>query len=311
MNDQFPKISVISPVYGCSTSLLELYLRLSTELTLIDENFEIIFINDNNPNDEWKIIEELCGRDNRMKGISLSRNFGQHNAIAAGLEFSKGEWVIVIDCDLQDKPEEISKLYTKAIEGWDIVFGRRIERKDHFFRKYFSKLYYNFLGYLTNTKQDNTIGNFGIYHRNVIDAICSMGDNMIYFPAMVRWVGFKQTSVDIEHSQRLKGVTAYSFRKLFRLGMDVILEFSDKPLRLIVKLGLAISFISFLLILFYIYKYLTGAIIVPGFTSMILSIWLLGGIIIFLIGMVGLYIGKTFENVKNRPRYIVSKKINF
>jgi dolichol-phosphate mannosyltransferase len=304
-------LSVVSPVYGCSTSLVELYLRLQKAVSSITENVEIIFVNDNSPDEAWGVIEKICEKDNRVKAINLSRNFGQHYAIAAGLEYSKGEWVVVMDCDLQDQPEEIPTLYFKAIEGWDIVFGRRQERKDNFLKSTFSRFFYSILGYLTDTKQDSTIANFGIYHRKVIDAICSMGDSMRYFPAMARWVGFKQTSVNIQHAERTYGKTSYSFGKLLRLGMDVILAFSDKPLRLTAKLGLAISFISILLVFVFLYGYLSGTIIVPGFTSLILSVWLLGGIIIFLIGMVGLYIGKTFENVKNRPKYIIKDRLNF
>ena len=311
MEKSRPKISVVCPVYGCATSLVELYMRLNKSLSRISDDFEIVFINDQSPDESLQIIEQLSRQDHRVKGLSLSRNFGQHYAIAAGLDHTTGEWVVVMDCDLQDQPEEISILYDKALEGWDIVFGRRKKRKHNFVKNKFSKLFYYALGYLTNTKQDSAIANFGVYHHNVIDAICSMGDSLRYFPAMARWVGFKQTSVNIEHAERVYGKTSYSFRKLLRLGMDVILAFSDKPLRLTAKLGLFISLISIILVIAFLYGHFSGIIKVPGYTSIILSIWLLGGIIIFLIGMVGLYIGKTFENVKNRPKYIISRKINF
>lgn len=305
-----PHISIVIPVYGCKTCLIELYFRLNQTLASISPDYEMIMVNDSSPDGAWDTIVEIAQKDQRVKGINLSRNFGQHYAIAAGLDHCHGEWVVVMDCDLQDRPEEISKMYDKALEGWDIVFGRRKVRKDHFLKSIFSKVFYSILGYLTHTKQDSAIANFGIYHYKVIDSICSMGDSMRYFPAMARWVGFKQTSVDIEHAERVHGKTSYSFGKLFRLGMDVILAFSDKPLRLTAKLGLAISFVSLLLVVVFLYGYLSGTIVVPGFTSLILSVWLLGGIIIFLIGMVGLYIGKTFENVKNRPRYIIKEKLN-
>lgn len=310
MNNNNVHISVISPVYGCATSLIELYFRIKNVLSGITESFEIIFVNDNSPDNAWEIIEELSKKDDRIKGILLSRNFGQHNAITAGLDFSLGEWVVVMDCDLQDQPEEITKLYEKAKEGYDIVYGRRVQRMDVFYKTLFSKLFYMFLGYLTDTKLDSTIANFGIYHRKVIASICSMGDYVRYFPAMVRWVGFKHSAVDIEHAERKHGKTSYNIHKLLRLGIDVVLTFSDKPLRLTVKLGLLISLISFVLVIIYMIEYFTGHIKVPGYTSLILSVWLLGGIIILLIGIVGLYIGKTFENVKKRPKYIVSKKIN-
>jgi dolichol-phosphate mannosyltransferase len=311
MNHSEIHLSVVSPVYGCKTCLAELYLRLKQSLSQITENFEIILVNDNSPDNAWETIEELSNKDNRVKGIKLSRNFGQHYAITAGLEHSSGEWVIVMDCDLQDQPEEILNFYKKSQEGWDVVFGRRELRQDNFFKRLGSKLFYQLLGYLTNTKQDSAIANFGIYHRQVIQAIGSMGDTMRYFPTMVRWVGFRQTAINIEHAERTSGKTSYSFKKLLRLSLDVILAFSDKPLRLTVKLGMAISLFSLIFAIYYVLKYFVGGINVPGFTSLILSVWLLSGIIIFLIGIIGLYLGKTFENVKNRPKFIISKKTNF
>jgi polyisoprenyl-phosphate glycosyltransferase len=306
-----PKIAVVVPVYGCKTQLAELYIRLKAVLGNISEDFEIILVNDNCPYMSWETIIELCKKDIRVKGINLSRNFGQHYAITAGLEHSKSEWVVVMDCDLQDQPEEIVSLYNKALEGFDIVLARRNQRKDGFLKKITSKLFYKTLSYLTSTEQDSAIGNFGIYHRKVIDAVCSMGDSMKYFPTMVRWVGFKHTAIDIEHEARLSGKSAYSFMKLLRLSLDVILSFSDKPLRLIVKLGMFISGISIVSAVYFLIKYILGYIHVLGWTSLIISIWFLSGIIIFLIGMLGLYISKTFENSKNRPKYIVKDYINF
>ena len=162
---------------------------------------------------------ELQGkRDPKIKGIKLSRNFGQHYAIAAGLDHSQGDWIVVMDCDFQDQPEEIIKLYNKATEGYDIVLGKRIRRNDTFLKIYFSKIFYLLLGYLTDTKQDSTIGNFGIYSRKTIDAICSMQDSYRYFPTMVRWVGFKNTQIEIEHAERGSGKTTYNYKKLFNIG---------------------------------------------------------------------------------------------
>lgn len=305
-----PLISVVSPVYGCKTCLVELCYRLKQLFSSITENYEILLVNDCSPDGAWDVIEMLSKSDKRIKGINLSRNFGQHYAIAAGLDNCRGEWVVVMDCDLQDKPEEILKLYNKALEGFDVVFGRRESRKDNFIKVFLSKMFYKVLGYLTNTRQDSAIANFGIYHYKVIQAICSMGDSMRYFPTMVRWVGFKQTTINIVHAERTDGRTSYSLKKLINLSLDVILAFSDKPLRLTVKLGLTISVLSFIFVVYSLVHYFISNSNVLGWTSLILSIWLLSGIIISIIGIVGLYIGKTFENVKNRPRYIVRDKIN-
>jgi polyisoprenyl-phosphate glycosyltransferase len=303
-------LSIVCPVYGCSTSLIELYSRLTDTVKQITDDYEIILVNDASPDNAWEVIEKLCEKDKKVKGIHLSRNFGQHYAITAGLNFTQGEWVVVMDCDLQDKPEEISRLYQKAMEGYDSVFGQRKRRKDKFLKRLSSKLFYQFFSYLTETKQDATIANFGIYHRHVIDAVLSMGDQIRYFPTMVQYVGFRKAFVEIEHLQRDEGESAYNFKSLFRLALNNIIAFSDKPLRLTVKAGFIISLISLVLGLFYIYKYLAGEIVVLGFASLIISIWFLSGIIISITGVIGLYVGKMFEKVKDRPVFFVEKKLN-
>jgi dolichol-phosphate mannosyltransferase len=302
-------LSVVSPVYGCNSCLHELYQQLKCSLTTITENFEIIFVNDNSPDNAWDTIVELSKEDSRVKGINLSRNFGQHYAIHAGLNYASGEWIVVMDCDLQDYPKEIQKLYLQTKSGYDIVLAQRIQRQDTFFKRMFSKLFYNVLGYLTETKQDSSVANFGIYHQKVVQAILNMNDKIKYFPAMVRWVGFKLCSIEVEHKNRYEGSTSYNYKKLFKLALDIILSFSDKPLRLTVKFGFFISAFAFLAAIINLIRYFSGEIIVAGFTSIIISIWLLGGIIIFILGIVGLYIGKAFDGVKDRPVYIINQTI--
>ena len=303
-------ISIVIPVYNTAEFIEEIYTRVKNAMSILNKDFELIFVNDGSKDNAWEKISELALKEQRVKGINLSRNFGQHYAIAAGLDFSSGEWVVVMDCDLQDQPEEIIKLYNKAIEGYDIVLGKRMRRNDTFFKIYLSKIFYFILGFLTDTKQDSTIGNFGIYNRKTIDAICSMNDSFRYFPTMVRWVGFKNTQIEIEHAERKSGKTNYNFRKLFELGTEVILSFSEKPLKLTIKLGMGISLLSIIFAVINIYRYFTGDIKLLGFASLIVSIWFLSGIIIFVIGIIGLYIGKTFERTKNRPLYIVKDYAN-
>lgn len=303
-------ISIVVPTYKGEASLPELYNRLKNTLEKITSDFEIILVNDYSPQKDWEVIKQLGTKDERVKGINLSRNFGQHFAITAGLEASKGEWIVVMDCDLQDKPEEIIKLYNKAQEGCDIVLAKRIRRTDNFFKKLFSKIFYAVLGYITNTKQDSSIGNFGIYNKKVIDSVCSMKDSIRYFPTMIRWVGYKYTSVPVEHAESKGGKTSYTFKKLVNLALDVMLAFSDKPLKLTVKIGLTFSILAIIFTIINIIRYLKGDIEVLGWTSLVVSIWFLSGMIIFVLGVVGLYVGKTFEKVKDRPLYIVSEKIN-
>ena len=267
-------------------------------------------VNDASPDNSWHKIALECEKDVRVKGIDLSRNFGQHYAITAGLSYAKGDWVVVMDCDLQDRPDEIPNLYRKAQEGWDSVFAQRIVRTDGYLKKLFSKQFYKLFSYLTDTNQDPTVANFGIYRSCVINAIISMKDQIRFFPTMVQWVGFKKYYLPVQHAERFEGKSTYNFKALFRLALNTILAFSDKPLRLTAKFGFFISILTFMLSVVYFLLYLIGHIKVIGFTSIILSMWFLSGIIMMILGMVGIYIGKVFEKVKERPIYLIKKIIN-
>jgi polyisoprenyl-phosphate glycosyltransferase len=310
MNKKEINISIVSPVYSSPETLKELCDRLIKTLELINCNFEIILVNDCSPQDDWEIIKELASNDVRIKGINLSRNFGQHYAITAGLEFAKGEWIVVMDCDLQDNPEEVINLYNKAIEGYDIVFAQRIKRNDNFLKKMYSKCFYEIFSFLTGTEQDNTIANFGIYNKKAIKAILGMGDYIRYFPTLVQWIGFTKTKIEVEHSRRTTRKSSYTLKSLTRLAFNNMIAFSDKPLKITVFIGIGIVIVSIIMSIWVLKEYFVNNILVSGYTSLILSIWFLSGCIIFILGVVGLYIGKTFEQTKKRPLYIVKNKIN-
>ncbi len=300
-------ISIVVPVYGCETCIVELYNRICHCMLKITEQYEIIMVNDDSPQNDWSIVKQLAEHDARVCGINLSRNFGQYNAITAGLQFCKGDWVIVMDCDLQDQPEEIEKLHSKALEGYDMVIGRRNNRKDNIIKKTVSASFYRLFSYLTETNYDSSISQFGIYNRKVINAILSMRERMRHFPTIANWVGFKKVSIDVVHSERLKGKSSYSYRKLFNLAIDVITTFSVKPLRLIVNIGLIISISSFFYAVSIFYNAIMGYKDIEGWSSLIVSISFFSGIIIFTLGIVGIYIGRVFEEVKSRPIYIVDE----
>ena len=304
------KISIVSPVYKAEKIVAELVKQIIENVSKITEYFEIILVDDASPDNSWLAIAAECKKDKRIKGINLSKNFGQHYAITAGLSVAKGEWVVVMDCDLQDRPDEIPNLYAKAQEGYDSVFAQRILRQDTFFKRLFSKMFYTFFSYLTDTKQDPTVANFGIYSRKVVDAIISMKDYIRYFPTMVQWVGFKKFYLPVQHDSRYEGKTSYNFKSLMRLAINNIVAFSDKPLRLTIKIGFIISLISFLLAIYNIFAYFTRIISVKGFTTTVFSIWFVGGLLLLVLGVVGLYVGKTFENVKQRPTFIIDEQIN-
>lgn len=303
-------ISVVSPVYQAAPIVPRLVSEVSSALGELTDSFEIILVDDRSRDDSWNAIKQECNKSSHVRGLRLSRNFGQHSAITAGLGLAKGDWIVVMDCDLQDRPDQISTLYRKALEGYDIVFARRRLRRDSRLKRFYSRAFYSVFSYLTETAQDAAIANFGIYHKKVIDAVLGMDDNIRYFPAMVQWVGFQSARVDVEHSSRAQGESTYNLRKLLRLAINNIISFSDKPLRLVAQGGLILSAVSFAIGLLYLVGFLFGIIKVAGYASLIISIWLTAGINIFVLGLVGIYVGKAFEKIKGRPIYIIDEAVN-
>ena len=309
MKENNVHISVVSPVYYSEKIVKELVKQLHENLRIITNNYEIILVNDASPDDSWNMIVEECTKDNRVKGINLSRNFGQHFAITAGLNYAKGDWVVVMDCDLQDRPDEIPNLYNKAVEGWDIVLGKRIDRKDNILKKSMNYLFYKIFNYLTDTSMDRKIGSFRIMNQSVVKSYNMLKEQTRYFGGLMNWLGFKVTSIEIQHDDRFEGKTSYSFKKLFTLTLNAILCFSDKPLKITIKVGIWISFFSVIFIIYKIIRMLYGSTTI-GWSSIIASIFFSTGLIISILGMIGLYIGRIFEETKNRPLYIIRETKN-
>jgi len=305
-----PTVSVVSPVYQAEEIVPQLVQEIVCVLDALVDSYEVILVEDRSRDRSWDAIKKECQKNQKVKGIRLSRNFGQHYAITAGLRHAKGEWVVVMDCDLQDRPDQINAMFNKALEGFDVVLARRRIRNDSRVKRLYSRLFYFVFSYLTGTKQDASIANFGVYRSKVIHAVLSMKDNIRYFPAMVQWVGFSTATVDVEHSSRFQGQTTYDFKRMLRLAIDNIVSFSAKPLRLVAQGGLVLSFVSLLVGIIYLIGFLIGAVKVAGYTSLIISIWLTAGINIFVLGLVGIYVGKAFERVKDRPVYIIDELIN-
>lgn len=304
------QISIVSPVYRAENLVDKLVARIVESVAKITDSYEIILVEDCGPDNSWQKIVENCTKNPKVKGIKLSRNYGQQHAIQAGLDVSKGKYVITMDCDLQDKPEEIYKLYNKALEGFEIVVASRKNRQDDFLKKILSRIFYNVLGYLTETKQDRTVANFVCYHRKAVNALALVKDHNRYYPMLQQLIGFNYSKVEIEHAEREDGKSSYSFQKRLRLAMDTILTFSDKPLRLSVKFGVLLSILSIFAAIFMVMLYIFSDVVVPGWSSVLLLLTFLSGTIISVLGMVGLYVGRTFESVKQRPTYIVNEKIN-
>jgi polyisoprenyl-phosphate glycosyltransferase len=304
-----PHISVVIPVYGCKTCLVELYLRLKKTMETITQDFEIIMINDASPDGAWETIIELVQKDPRVKGIDLSRNFGQHYAITAGLDHCSGDWVVVMDCDLQDQPEEIIKLYNHAIQiNCDIVFGKRKFRKDSFFKRTRSRIFYTVLNYFTDKNFESSVSNFSIARKTVIEAFCQLKEQNRAYPLFLRWLGYRYDSIEVNHSSRVNGKSSYSLNKLFRLAFDIIISNSNKPLRIIVTSGFITAFLSFIVAIILIVMQQIGMIRVTGWTGIMVSLWFIFGILLSVLGVIGLYIGKIFDETKNKPLYIIKNK---
>lgn len=304
-------ISVVIPVYKAEGCLHELYRRLWAVLETITTDYEIILVEDCGGDRSWALIRELALADPRVKGLQFSRNFGQHYGITAGLDHCSGDWVVVMDCDLQDQPEEIPKLYTKAQEGYEVVYARRAVRQDHLFKRWSSRLFYRIFDYLTEQKSDPAIANFGIYSRKVIADYRLMRESVRNFPLFVRWLGFPSAAVDVEHAPRFSGTSSYTLYKLIHLAVDSIIAQSNRPLRLSIKLGFLMALGSFLVAIYYTLRYFIYSIPVSGWTSLIVSLYFLAGLFFVNTGFIGLYIGRIYSEVKGRPLYIVLDKINF
>jgi glycosyltransferase involved in cell wall biosynthesis len=306
-----PHISVVIPVYKAEACLEELYSRLKTSLEVITTDFEIILVEDCGGDRSWKMVIELAERDLRVKGLQFSRNFGQHYGITAGLDHCDGDWVVVMDCDLQDRPEEIPRLYAKAQEGHDVVLARRGRRSDSLVKRFTSWSFYQIFSYLAELDYDGEVGNFRIASRKVITAVCSMRERLRFFGGLMTFIGFPTASIDVAHEVRFSGKSSYTWRKLLALATDTIIAYSDKPLRFSIQIGFIISLFSILFAVIIIYRSVMHGFSISGWSSLMVSIYMLGGIIISILGIIGIYLGKTFDEAKRRPLYFINNFVNF
>ncbi len=307
MNQNMPVISVVIPVYQAEHCLEELYRRLKISLEIISPDFEIVLVEDCGADNSWQVIERLAVVDPRVRGIQFSRNFGQHYGITAGLDHCHGDWVVVMDCDLQDQPEEIPRLYAKAQEGYDIVLARRTARQDPPFKRMTSWLFYRIFSYLTDIKYDGASGNFRIISRKVVANFRRMGEQLRFFGGLVQWLGFPTTSIEVEHAERFAGKTSYTFIKLWKLSADSIIAYSDKPLRIGVRFGFGMAGLAFSYGLYILLRALIYGSPIPGWNSLIVSLYFIGGIIIAMLGITGIYLGMAFDESKKRPLYIIRR----
>ncbi|MES2206967.1 MAG: glycosyltransferase family 2 protein [Pseudomonadota bacterium] len=305
-------ISIVAPAYACSECIPELYRRVVTTMESNHLPFELIIVNDNSPQCDWEVIVNLSLSDKRLKAINFSRNFGQHAAICAGIDYAVGDWVVVMDCDLEDQPEEIPRLLNKALtENFDIVFACRDQRSNSFVKNTCSRLFRYLLGMITQLKIDSGFGNFSIASKQVMDVYRALPEKNRSHGLILLWCGFEVGYIHTVQSPRFAGQSSYTFGKSFKLAFESIISHSNYPLQISIKLGLWIAIIALLISVYFIFKKLFLGVPVSGWSSLIVSIYLMGGLIIASIGILGLYLGEIFNEIKKRPLYIIREKINF
>lgn len=304
------KYSIIVPVFNEELVIAETYKRLTKVMSSLDESYEILFVNDGSRDKTSEIIEQFCKHDRSIKLINFSRNFGHQIAVTAGMEYSKGQAVVIIDADLQDPPEVIVQMIEKWKEGYDVVYGKRLKRHgESVFKKLTAKVFYRFLAKMTTVKMPVDVGDFRLIDRTVCDTMNSFTEKNRYVRGMVSWVGFKQTAVEYVREERFAGETKYPLKKMIKLAGDAILSFSYKPLKMSGLIGIVISALSFLYLIVIIFQKIFTNTTVEGWASILAVILFFNGISLILNGITAEYIGRIYEETKNRPLYIVSDTV--
>jgi glycosyltransferase involved in cell wall biosynthesis len=303
-------LSVVVPVFNEESLIGELVKRVKTNVQLISNDYEIILVDDGSQDKTWELIENEAHKEKRVKGLKFSRNFGHHYAITAGLHNASGEWVVVMDGDLQDRPEVIPELYQKSQTGFDVVFVSRKNRPEKFYYRMAQKVFYWILRILSGMDFDSRQANFSIINKKVVEAFKDFPENARFYGSTIKWLGFKSSSILADHGTRYSGKPSYTFKKRVKLALDIILSFSERPLKFAIALGLIMSSISIFIALWIVYGTLRWGYAVMGWPSGIVSILFSSGIILTVLGIIGIYLGRVFDEVKRRPLYIISNIVN-
>jgi polyisoprenyl-phosphate glycosyltransferase len=299
------EISVVVPVYGCAGCLATLHARLAAVLG--SDDWEVVFVDDCSPDEAWFRLEELSEADERIRALRLSRNFGQHAAITAGLAEARGDWVVVMDCDLQDPPEEIPRLLATAREGFDVVLTQRDRRRQSWPRRLASKAYFRMRNILMGTSMTSEHATLSVISRSVVDAFLSLGDVDRQYMLILHWLGFRRTVLPLRQQDRQEGKSSYTLSKLIQVAVDGMFFQTTRLLRWIVLLGFLVAAGGVVLAGLFIVLYFTAKPL-PGFTGLAVLTLLVGGFILVSTGIIGLYVGKIFEQVKGRPLYVVERR---
>ena len=301
-------ISVIIPIYNEEGNIPLLHERLTKVMQGIGVDYELVFVNDGSVDKSMELIKELNKKDSNIKYIDLSRNFGHQIAVSAAIDKVQGDAVVIIDADLQDPPELIKDMYAKMKEGFEVVYAKRKKRAgESFFKLLTAKVFYRLMSKITNFEIPVDTGDFRIMHRKIVEILRIMPEKSKYLRGQIAWMGFNQTYVEYDRGARHKGETGYPFKKMLSFAIDGITSFSNFPLKLITYFGFIASFIAFIVILYALYSWYFLDSTNAGWTSTMVSILFIGGVQMIAIGVIGEYLSRMNNNVKNRPLYIIKE----
>jgi glycosyltransferase involved in cell wall biosynthesis len=304
------ELSIVVPVYNEQLNIDKLIGEIKTFLKNFENNLEIIIVDDGSSDNTWEKVIEQCRKDDRVTAIKLSRNFGHHYAITAGIHNALGNYVVVMDGDLQDRPEVIPALYEEIRKGFDVVFVNRTNRPESLVYKVAQKFFYFTLRILSGYDFDSRQANFSIINRKVVEAFKKFPENSRFYGSTIKWLGFRTSSVSATHGKRFEGRPSYTLQKRFKLAADIILAFSDRPLKIAIGLGLVMSTLSIFIVTWILIGVNSWGFSVVGWPSLIAAIFFSTGIILVILGILGVYLGQVFKEVKNRPLYLISDTIN-
>ena len=307
-----PIYSVVIPAYNEEEVIPEAYKRLTAVMQSMDEPYELVFVNDGSRDSTAQIIADYTQADPHVHLINFARNFGHMPAITAGMEYAKGDAIIIIDADMQDPPEVLPNMAALWKEGYDVVYGKRKERRgEGIFKQWTAKLFYRFINSMVPIDLPIDTGEFRLMDRKVCDAVNRLGEKHRYMRGLVSWVGFRQTAYEYIREERFAGVTKYPLKKMIAFAMDAITAFSYKPLKLATSIGFLISLCSFVYMVIILWQRLFTDTTITGWASTMALMLFTQGIVLMILGLMGEYIGRIFEEIKNRPVYIVREVLGY
>jgi len=303
-------LSIVIPVLNESLLIEELLRRVKLGAESITNDYEIIVVDDGSTDETWSQLEVIAHEYKNVIAIKLSRNFGHHYALTAGIHLAKGQWVIVMDGDLQDRPEVFVDLYERAQQGFDVVFVSRLNRHENIAYRQAQKLFYLILNMLSGLNLNSKQANFSIISRKVVEAFKCFPEHYRYYGATIKWMGFRTSTIASAQGLRFAGKPSYTIKKRFKLAADIIFSYSEKPLKVTTYFGIFVSLTSLFGIIWILIAKIFWGFEVIGWTSLMVSIWFLSGTILTVLGILGLYIGRIYQEVKNRPLYVISDTLN-